>query len=127
MKKMNISELIEMLKTVPKDTEVRSFGSDEDEDDAPAPTDTDQMLADRGKRYGEFSKHAEITQGIKAVMFSHPNWDSMQPDQREALEMIAHKIGRIINGDPDYLDSWSDVVGYARLVEKRLTEDAVET
>ena len=44
----------------------------------------------------------------------------MQPDQKEALFMIAHKIGRIINGDPDYADSWIDIAGYAKLVGDRL-------
>ena len=34
--------------------------------------------------------------------------------------MIAHKIGRIINGDPDYDDSWADIAGYAKLVSDRL-------
>jgi hypothetical protein len=34
--------------------------------------------------------------------------------------MICHKIGRIVNGDPDYFDSWIDVAGYAQLVADRL-------
>jgi hypothetical protein len=40
--------------------------------------------------------------------------------QWEALEMIAHKIGRIVNGDPDYADSWIDIAGYAKLVADEL-------
>jgi hypothetical protein len=39
---------------------------------------------------------------------------------REALEMLAHKTGRILNGDPAYADSWHDIAGYVRLVEQRL-------
>ena len=38
--------------------------------------------------------------------------------------MVAHKIGRILNGDPNYIDSWHDIIGYTRLVEQRL--DAAE-
>lgn len=34
--------------------------------------------------------------------------------------MICHKMARIINGDPNYRDSWDDVAGYATLVAKRL-------
>jgi hypothetical protein len=45
-------------------------------------------------------------------------------DQMEALEMIVHKIGRIVNGDPDYFDSWIDVAGYAQLVADRLMGNA---
>lgn len=48
------------------------------------------------------------------------NWELLQPFQVEALEMIAHKIGRILNGDPNYDDSWVDIAGYAKLVADRL-------
>lgn len=80
----------------------------------------DSTLAERGSRYGSFPEHARITQAIKAAMIDSPNWASLAPDQREALEMVAHKAGRILNGDPDYHDSWHDIVGYAKLVADRL-------
>jgi hypothetical protein len=80
----------------------------------------DTTLAERGSRYGEFTDHADITQTIKAAMSFGQNWDSLDNDMREALEMVAHKIGRILNGDPNYIDSWTDIIGYTRLVEKRL-------
>jgi hypothetical protein len=44
----------------------------------------------------------------------------LEDDQAEALEMIANKIARILNGDPDYADSWTDIAGYATLVAERL-------
>jgi hypothetical protein len=84
--------------------------------------DIDAVLAERGSRYGEFITHARITQNIKAVMIDTPNWDLMADDQREALEMVAHKIGRILNGDPDYKDSWTDGAGYFKLIADRLKE-----
>jgi hypothetical protein len=81
-------------------------------------TDT---LKERGKRYGKFTGHASITQMLKDVMRNTSNWDDLLThDQCEALEMIAHKIGRILNGDPDYGDSWIDIAGYAQLVADRL-------
>jgi len=80
----------------------------------------DSTLAERGDRYGAFDEHARITQAIKAAMADSPNWATLAPDQREALEMIAHKVGRILNGDPNYHDSWHDMVGYAKLVADRL-------
>ena len=73
-------------------------------------------LAERGARYGKFSQHAEITQSLKDVMYAKGNWGKLTPAQCEALEMIAHKIGRILNGDPNYTDSWIDIAGYAKLV-----------
>ena len=83
----------------------------------------DEILAERGTRYGEFIDHAMITQAIKNAMAEGENWGNMDDDQQECLEMVAHKIGRILNGDPNYVDSWSDIAGYVRLVEKRLIED----
>lgn len=83
-------------------------------------SDIDNTLAQRGARYGEFTEHADITQGLKTVMNRTPKWAALADDQKEALEMVAHKIGRILNGDPNYIDSWTDIIGYTRLVEKRL-------
>lgn len=80
----------------------------------------DATLAERGVRYGSFEGHARITQAIKAAMADSPNWAGLAPDQREALEMVAHKAGRILNGDPNFHDSWHDIVGYAKLVADRL-------
>lgn len=83
-------------------------------------TDIDKTLEERGNRYGEFKEHARITQNLKEAMQDSPNWSTMQCDQKEALEMVQHKIGRILNGDPDYHDSWHDIVGYTKLVADRL-------
>lgn len=80
-------------------------------------TDT---LTERGKRYGVFTAHAAITQELKSVIRSRMNGKIIAPDQVEDLEMICHKIGRIVNGDPDYADSWVDIAGYAKLVADRL-------
>lgn len=82
-------------------------------------------LEERGKRYGPFTNHAEITQGIKHVMQDYVGWSKLSPSQKESLEMIAHKIGRILNGDPDYADSWHDIAGYATLVEKELNGETI--
>ena len=79
-----------------------------------------RSLNERGSRYGSFVKHAFITQRLKAVMSDTDNWIALNDDMIEALEMIAHKIGRILNGDPAYADSWVDIAGYAQLVADRL-------
>lgn len=97
-----------------------TLGATPQEIAAAEPNLINQTLTERGNRYGEFTKHAEITQDLKSVMQCSPNWCLLVDDQKEALEMIAHKIGRILNGDPDYDDSWTDIAGYAELVAKRL-------
>ena len=86
----------------------------------PNPLIVETTLEERGKRYGTFQGHAEITQDLKHVMRIHKGWSKLSYSQREALEMIAHKIGRILNGDPNYADSWHDIAGYATLVDKQL-------
>lgn len=84
--------------------------------------DINETLNERGARYGTFTGHAEIAQQLKAVMrvYEAKRGCDLDPDQREALEMIAHKIARILNGDPNYADSWVDIAGYAKLVADRL-------
>lgn len=84
-------------------------------------TDVSATLVERGKRYGSFRGHAVITQALKRRMQDDPGWLKLNASQREALEMIVHKIGRILNGDPNYSDSWHDIAGYAKLVEDELT------
>ncbi len=93
-------------------------------------TDITATLTERGSRYGKFTGHARITQELKLVIAQHTpglrflengtTVPHLAPDQQEALDMICHKIGRIINGDPDYADSWHDIAGYAQLVADRL-------
>ncbi len=86
-------------------------------------TEIDTTLNERGERYGDFKTHADITQNLKEVMQLTPKWRLLSNDKKEALEMLAHKIGRILNGDPEYRDSWHDISGYARLVEQTLEDD----
>jgi hypothetical protein len=82
----------------------------------------EHTLTERGKRYGTFKGHAEISQGLKdLITIAIEERDTqLECDQAEALEMICHKIARILNGDPNYADSWHDIAGYAQLVADRL-------
>ena len=83
---------------------------------------TRAILTERGLRYGPFPRHARIAQELKRVMNDAiaSRARVLADDQQEALEMICHKIARILNGDPDYADSWRDIAGYATLVADRL-------
>lgn len=83
-------------------------------------SDIDETLKERGAKYGEFADHARIAQELKLTMRKQMVWQSMLPMHKEALDMIAHKIARILNGDPNFHDSWHDIVGYAKLVADRL-------
>jgi hypothetical protein len=85
-------------------------------------TDVSKVLDERGNRYGKFKDHAKITQSLKWVVETalEQQKKNLEPDQKEAIDMICHKIGRIVNGDPNYADSWIDIAGYAKLVSDRL-------
>lgn len=85
----------------------------------------ENTLKERGGRYGSFDTHAEYAEKINNVFESSPNWRGMKPDAKEALRIIANKIGRILNGDPEYNDNWHDIAGYAVLVEQRINRDQV--
>lgn len=78
------------------------------------------VLSERGSRYGTLMSNATISQGLKEILHSSSNWEAMPPDMREALDMIVHKISRIVEGDFNYDDSWIDISGYSTLIVERL-------
>lgn len=82
--------------------------------------DIESLITERGIRYGKFKDGAEIMQEMKDVMREVDGWSNLTPSQREALDMIQHKIGRILNGDPTYDDNWKDIAGYATLIVNEL-------
>ena len=86
--------------------------------------DVQEILVERGKTHGPFDVHARITQELKGVMVNSPNWAGMSYAQKESLEMVAHKIGRILSGNPDHLDHWDDMAGYSTLVGNALRKAA---
>lgn len=83
----------------------------------------DDTLSDRGKSYGSFEQQARTSEGIKDRLHASPNWPILMPDQREAMDMIAVKLGRLLTGDPNHYDSWLDLQGYAKLVADRIFRD----
>ena len=87
---------------------------------------TEALLHERGKTHGDFSVHAQITQDLKNIMRSAYKvtpasdvpinaWAGLTKTQAESLDMIVHKIGRILAGDADFRDHWDDIAGYAKL------------
>lgn len=81
-------------------------------------------LIERGNRYGSFADHAVLAQSFKRVMESSNSFPLLAPYHRQALEVIFDKIARILNGDPNYVDNWHDIQGYAKLVEDILNDSA---
>ena len=84
--------------------------------------EVDATLDARAVDYGKFIEGAEVMQMLKRVVLNALNNrdKTLAHDQAEALDMIIHKIGRIVNGNPDVVDHWLDIAGYAKLVADRL-------
>lgn len=89
--------------------------------------DIDSTLAERGNRYGTFIGQADIAQTFKKLQrgFAIDRKTILSSSQQEALDMIFNKIARILNGDPNYADSWHDIAGYATLIDKELNNEII--
>ena len=79
------------------------------------------LLDEREKTHGAFYNVASMAQELKDAMRRGRNWKVLDDTERETLEMIASKIGRILAGNPHEPDHWRDVAGYATLIERALT------
>lgn len=79
-----------------------------------------KLLEERQKTHGDFIDHASISQALKSVIKRSVNWKDLVPTKRESLEMICHKIARILNGDSNHIDHWLDIEGYAQLIVEEL-------
>lgn len=79
-------------------------------------------LDERGNQYGSFMEGANIAIRLKGIMHNAiaRNDAHLFPDQILALDMIAVKLSRIVNGNAAHRDSWLDIAGYAKLVADRL-------
>jgi hypothetical protein len=90
----------------------------------PTTTTLDALLEARGRTHGDYAVHALITQDLKRVITHHVGHldRRLDDDMQESLDMVAHKIGRIIAGDPGFADHWADIAGYAQLVANRLAQ-----
>lgn len=85
-------------------------------------------MKERGRTCGEYRNVARVAQDIKGaihvgILASQRESGSHPAYMLEALDMIAHKIARIVAGDPWHVDSWHDIQGYAKLVEDRILQD----
>jgi hypothetical protein len=82
----------------------------------------EDTLRQRAATHGLFEDHAKCTQALKRAMRESKNWEVLPDQQKEALDMIAHKIGRVLSGNPSHADHWHDIAGYSILVEGALNE-----
>ena len=77
-------------------------------------------IALKEQENGPFVDQAVASQVIKDLCRECGIWGDLTDVQKEALDMIAHKIARILAGNQDNKDHWDDIAGYASLVLREL-------
>lgn len=85
-------------------------------------TSVEAILAERATTHGDFTDNARVMQSLKRVIWQEAGWSRLTDPQREGLEMVLHKIGRIISGNANVKDHWDDIAGYAKLCSDRIIE-----
>jgi Domain of unknown function (DUF6378) len=84
-------------------------------------SEIDDLLAQRAISYGSFEENATVSQMVKRVyVYDQERWQRLPSVHREALDMIAVKVARILTGACDHRDNWLDIAGYATLVANKL-------
>lgn len=84
---------------------------------------TDQIMGvldERGQTHGDYTHMSITIQKIKDAMRAGEGWQRCNAGQREALELMATKIGRIVCGDPNHNDHWADIIGYTTKALERI-------
>lgn len=79
----------------------------------------EQTLAERQNTHGEFTTNAECAQHLKRTCKAYCT-RQLLPYQQEAIDNICQKMARILTGNPNHIDNWHDIAGYATLAEKEL-------
>lgn len=82
--------------------------------------DITTITNDRAKTHGDYTDVAECAQVTKELWRSRAGYAKLSRVQRETLDMLAHKIARVLSGNPDERDHWSDIAGYAKITADRV-------
>lgn len=77
-----------------------------------------ETLKARRKTHGEYKETALISQTFKDAARSGSSWSNMTAAQKESVDMVLHKVARIVCGNPNEPDHWVDIQGYAKLAEE---------
>jgi hypothetical protein len=77
--------------------------------------ETEALRTQRASTHGDFAIGATLAVNIMELIHAAPNWQKLNPVQKESLHMIVHKVQRLMTGDPNEDDHWNDIAGYAHL------------
>jgi len=84
---------------------------------------TEAILTERGNTYGPFKANAIMAMAIQNTFNAVPRLAGVHvpvsQEHQYALQMIAVKLARLLTGDPNHVDSWQDIAGYAELAARQ--------
>lgn len=77
---------------------------------------------DRNITHGDPIAQFETAQQLKDELARGPRWMDLNAVQRECLEQICTKLSRAVHGDPNHLDTYLDIIGYASIAVESVDE-----
>jgi len=89
-------------------------------------TTTDDVLKQRGAIYGDFFEGITCEAQLLSILenrYRQQYNERMPRHYYLYFSKIAMKLSRL-SISPDHIDSWTDIAGYARLVEIQLTKES---
>jgi hypothetical protein len=71
-------------------------------------------IPNRDEQHGGMEAVGALSQNLKGCIRRSNGWSRLDAGEREALDMICHKIARVLSGDnPHDPEHWCDIAGYA--------------
>ena len=83
-------------------------------------TDERNIVDHRAETHGDFASNAKVSQKLKTVVRESAHYENLTYEEREAIDMILHKIARIVSSRVHFIDHWRDLIGYSELVVRKL-------
>jgi len=87
---------------------------------------TKDIIKERQTTHGEYLPKCDTIQNLKNTIRATEGFWHLSHDQMESLDLICTKIGRILYGNPDTIDHWDDIAGYAQLISQRLVHETTQ-
>lgn len=83
-------------------------------------TNIDAILSERQKTHGDFASVANTYARFQRIYRNADGYKNMTRSQKLALDMIAVKISRMLNGNANDPQHAEDIAGYATLIVREL-------
>lgn len=83
----------------------------------------EKILEERQSSHGDYGVQSKVTEAIKDILLE-AGYKQLPWYVRNALDLIATKIGRLVCGDYKHADHYDDIAGYAQLVKKEISKEA---